>query len=299
MVALVLMGAGASFGSKDVIPYPPPLGNGDDGLFARLEEKFASIRSIPDNIKATFRKNFEEGMASFNKHSDGDVMSFQRSLAHYLAEFSPGERNEYRRLIRDLGVARIIYSTLNYDLLFELAAASLGLHTNYSRKPWAGHVRLLKPHGSSNFWPDIPLGTFRQVKFKNTKIDIAAPVRPVDQRDTLHRCQQEDSLSPAIALYAEGKPVKVCPDYVTDQQDQWRQVATNASQIFITGVRVNYTDAHLWDVLGMTKAKVVYFGLDGDREAFLDWKEHKRKKQAYFVPGYFSDAIDSMKRRLA
>jgi hypothetical protein len=299
MVALVLMGAGASFGSNDVQPYPPPLGNGDNGLFARLEERSALVGAIPDDIKATFRTNFEEGMARFDKHSDGNVMSFQRTLARYLAEFSPGKNNEYRRLIEGLGVARVVYSTLNYDLLFELAAASLGLSTQYARTPQASHIRLLKPHGSSNFWPQIPLGALRECQFHGNGVAIDAPVRPVDQRETLFRCQNEDSLSPAIAMYAEGKPVRVCPDYVTAQQEEWAKVAHSATQVFISGVRVNRTDTHLWDVLGKSKAKVVYFGLDGDREGFFDWKHAAKKKEAYFVNGYFSDAIDSMKRRLA
>lgn len=300
MVSLVLLGAGASYGSVDVAPYPPPLGNGPAGLFARLEEHSSLAQNLPEGLRHEFRENFERGMAKFYEYANGNIMAFQRDLAAYLARFTPGPANAYRTLIERLGVHRVVYSTLNYDLLFELSAASLGLNTHYGVATAPRHVRLLKPHGSCNFWPDIPVGMFQGCTFSGSRrADISAPVRPLDHLQTLRRCVEDDSFAPAIAMYAEGKAVKVCPDYVEAQQNQWSATAAKARHVFVSGVRVHQSDGHIWDVLAKSPASVTYFGLKWDRDEFLVWKEASGKRNAYFVEGDFSSAIRGMQSRLA
>lgn len=299
MVSLVLLGAGASYGSVDVAPYPPPLGNGPTGLFARLEEHSALARKLPEGLRQEFRDNFERGMNTFYEYADGNIMAFQRDLAAYLAQFTPGAANVYRTLIEALGVQRVVYSTLNYDLLFELSAASMGLTTQYGVVECRQQVRLLKPHGSCNLWPDIPVGMIRGLNcYHSGRADVSALVCALDQQQTVRRCVEDDSFSPAIAMYAEGKVVKVCPDYIDAQQLQWRATALRAKHIFVSGVRVHRSDGHIWDVLAKSQASVTYFGLKSDSDEFLVWKEESGKKNAYFVEGNFSSAIGGMKSRL-
>lgn len=299
MVSLVLMGAGASYGSLDVVPHPPPLGNGEAGLFARLEEHSAFARNIPEDIRQEFRGNFERGMALYYEYMNGNINAFQRNLATYLAQFTPGASNAYRTLIERLGIRRVVYSTLNYDLLFELSAASLGFDTQYGAEPVHRKVRLLKPHGSCNFWPCLPANMFRNCNFYGGRADISARVLPLNQEQTMRRCVEDDSLSPAIAMYAEGKAVKICPDFVEAQQKQWTVTAANARHIFVSGVRVHRADGHIWDVLAKSPANVTYFGLKWDSEEFRGWKEASGKKNAYFIESDFSSSIGFMRSRLA
>ena len=300
MVALILLGAGASFGSADVAPHAPPLGNGPHGLFARLHEKGGLASLLPDELKSAFKSDFEKGMASYYEHADGNIMGFQRQLAEYLATFVPGSKNLYRQMIERVGTKRAVYSTLNYDLLLEQAAASLGLTSTYSSAPHANSIRLLKPHGSSNFWPDIPIGMFRNLTVKRSGVaDVVAPVRPLNREETLLRCKQDDSFAPAIAMYAEGKQVKVCPDYVSNQQAQWIEVVKQAKRIFISGVRVHPSDAHIWGALGGSKASIFYFGLGADKSEFSAWKDKSNRRMAYFVEADFSNAVKTIVRQLA
>lgn len=299
MPALILVGAGASFGSGDVQPCRPPLGNGPDGLFARLEAAGGQAASLPIDLRRQFRTDFEKGMALLYEYVDGDIMRFQREMAAYLGAFSPGEANAYVRLIRTIGPRRAIYASLNYDLLFELAAASLGLKTYYSTEPPAKGVRLLKLHGSSNFWPDIPVGMIRNSTFaRNGRADIQAQIRPLTQAETLHRCRVEDSIAPAIAMYAEGKAVKISPDYVEWQQELWKTAARSASRIFVVGVRVHNADVHVWGELGKTRAPVTYFGQKWDKESYEQWAVDNRKRNAYFVEAGFEECIVSIGRRV-
>ena len=300
MVALVLLGAGASFGSNDVLPYPPPLGNGPQGLFARLAERGGLASLVPVDMKNTFTSDFEAGMAAYYEYADGDIMGFQRQLAEYLASFQPGSGNLYRQLIERVGPKRAIYSTLNYDLLIEQSAASLGLNSNYSKTLRQNCIRLLKPHGSSNFWPDIPLGMVRGLTVKRNGVaDVAAPVLPLSREKTLYRCVHDDSLAPAIAMYAEGKPVRVCPDYVAAQQAQWAELATDAKRIFVSGVRVHSSDTHIWGTLARSDASVFYYGLGADRIEFFKWKNQSKKSKAYYIEADFAAAVDQVARQLA
>ena len=58
MTRVVLLGAGASFGSVDASPSVPPFG---DKLFDALASRSGLAASLPDDLKATFRANFEAG----------------------------------------------------------------------------------------------------------------------------------------------------------------------------------------------------------------------------------------------
>ena len=299
MASVILLGAGASFGSGDVSPCAPPLGNGPDGLFTRLVAAGGEAANLPKTLSAHFRNDFEKGMAEFYEYSDGNIMRFQREMAAYLAKFNPGPANAYVRLIRAIGARRAIYASLNYDLLFELSAASLGLNTRYETEAMGSEIRLLKLHGSSNFWPDIPVGMLRNCTIKRSgRADVQAPIRPLNQEETLFRCENEDSLAPAIAMYAKGKAVKISPDYVEQQQAFWQTSVKDAKHVFIVGVRVNDADAHVWSELAKTKALVTYFGKPPDREAYEEWKITNGKKHAYFIEATFQQCIPIIQRRI-
>lgn len=294
MTVIVLLGAGASFGSIGVEPYPPPLGN---RLFSDLVKKNGAAAALPDYIKEIFNKNFEEGMAEYFKFSNGNIMSFQRELAEYLAYFTPTTSNVYIDLINNLCRSRVIYSSLNYDLLFEISAASLGLNIDYSSTYRKDGVRLLKIHGSSNFWPDIPTGSIRNCQiYGNGGADIQAPVKPLGRLDTLKKCRLEDSVAPAIAMFAVGKKVTISPDYVENQYNMWKQQVLSSSKIFIVGVRVHEVDEHIWSLLGKVKGSVTYFGFDGDKQEFDTWKKRWNKKNAYFYKNDFEKSVQIIKR---
>ncbi|EOD56738.1 hypothetical protein G113_02009 [Aeromonas molluscorum 848] len=238
-------------------------------------------------------------MEAYYEYTNGSIMSFQRELAEYLASFRPTAKNVYITLLRELASQRVIYSSLNYDLLFELSAASIGLFTNYSSEYKRGGVRLLKFHGSSNFWPDLPTGMIRNVHISGSgRADIQAQIKPLNQIDTLNKCRLEDSIAPAIAMFAVGKTVKVSPDYVEHQYDLWKTQVIKSSKIFIVGVRVHEIDEHIWSLLGQVKGKITYFGFEGDKGEFEQWKENHKKKNAYFLKSDFENAVSLIRRMI-
>lgn len=290
MAVIVLLGAGASFGSKNALPHTPPLGN---KLFDDLVARGGIAARLPEYIQNIFKSNFEAGMLEYYKMSNGNIMAFQRELAHYLAEFSPLSDNVYIKLITTLNRSRVIYSSLNYDLLFEISAGHCNLNTYYTSKHHSDGVRLLKIHGSSNFWPDIPTGTFVGCTFIGSgRADIQAPIRPLNQRQTIYKCLQEDSVAPAIAMFAPGKQVKISPDYVENQYGMWLNAVKKASKIFIVGVRVHEVDTHIWGELGKIQGSVHYFGFENDKREFAQWKQNSVKNNAFFHESDFENAVE-------
>jgi hypothetical protein len=304
VTAVVLLGAGASAGSVDarfagnIGPKAPPLGS---TLFDELECQGGIASVLPDSLKASFRDNFEVGMMHLFKDQPGDLMRFQRELAHYLALFTPGRESVYVKMLRHLRLNRVIYSSLNYDLLLELSAGLLGHRIAYNPVKQDRTVRLLKLHGSANFWPDTGSIILHNVSVVNYNIqgtDIEAPVKICDHNETLRRCTAESSLAPAIAMYAHGKSVRVSSDYVSQQQAWWAEEIGRASMIFVVGVRVNPADNHIWDALGQTHARMTYFGFEESRTAFTHWKMARTKRNAFFEVANFEQSISLMKKKL-
>ncbi|MDO6406248.1 hypothetical protein [Pantoea phytobeneficialis] len=290
---MVLLGAGASFGSGDVTPYPPPLGN---RLFEKLDGKGGVASKLPQDLKDKFINNFEEGMADYYVRYNQNIMSFQRELAGYLVSFTPGDNNHYKNLINSLNNKRVVYSSLNYDILFELSAFQLNHNITYHNKHEDGYIRLLKIHGSSNFWPDLGNTTFRNCEVYGGGIaDIDTLAEPVSQEESKRRAIFENSVAPAIAMYAEGKAIKVCPRYIQKQQQMWNETLTSTSKIFIIGVRVHQADVHIWKMIADSKAEVHYFGRQSDENEFNAWKNEYNRKNTFFWKLDFADAVNTIK----
>jgi hypothetical protein len=308
---LVLMGAGASFGSE---PYSkvrtPPLGK---NLFEELEKAGGIAASLPECIKEIFKADFELGMIEYQKYSDKEVgryirsggehgrreptmIKFQLQLAYYLARFLPSPFSIYLFLIRALGIKEVVYSSLNYDLLFEQCALNMGLGIRYDwNRKGATEVCLVKPHGSSNFWPDIGESQLSGILVANCPGDLLAPIYPIHRAETLRRCKEEDSLAPSMSVYAPGKEVRVSPYYVAQQQQRWKEALAQASHVFIVGTRVHKVDQHIWEPLASSSAQIHYFGLESDRNEFEEWKASARVRDARFVCSTFDQSVLQMR----
>ncbi|MGS1048444.1 hypothetical protein ACVCIC_06190 [Burkholderia glumae] len=288
---VVLLGAGASYGSGDVDPAPPPLGA---ELYPALEEIGGIFSDLPEDLKAEFRKDFEEGMGKYYEISGGNVSRFQRELAAYFAKFKIGKNNEYIKMLAKLGSSRYVYATLNYDLLLESAASALGMRAYYGLERNAKTVNLLKPHGSCNFWPDM-FGMFKNCTFAGGGLsDIEAPIKVLNTEETLHACATEDSIAPALAMYAKGKAVRVCPEFVLTQQKLFAKAVNDATVIYISGVRVVAGDTHIWQPISKSKAKVIYFGSNRSIAEFQAWVDSEKRGKAFFREAYFSECIDKI-----
>lgn len=293
MAMLVLFGAGASHGSEpEARNKTPPLGK---YLFPELCKLGGISSMLPADIKECFYRDFEEGMAVFNERMNIELQPFHRELSSYLADFTPSLNSYYVEMLKLLHGRNVVFSSLNYDMMLEEAAEKLGIKTNYGLDRILGAVRLIKPHGSINFWPEVPYQSFHNLKVSGFKTTVEAPVRPLTRGESKHRCVADTSFSPAISMYAKGKKVPVCPSYVAEHQSMFAHACRRASQIMIVGVRVVPEDIHIWKPILKSKAKITYFGSGEDQVELDAWGRNSGRKNIRFVEGFFDKAVSEVR----
>lgn len=147
-----LFGAGASFGSGNCIPHPPPLGT---QLFDILDARGGFVSTLSDEQKSKFRPRFEVGMAALYEESNMLGLALLREMGGYFAGFLPGHGNYYIELISHLKERRkpFTLATTNYDLLIEFVINAVGSKFNYVPHDAPDQIVLYKIHGSCNFLP--------------------------------------------------------------------------------------------------------------------------------------------------
>ncbi|MFJ2446769.1 hypothetical protein [Pseudomonas sp. NPDC087626] len=283
---LVLLGAGASFGSEPLRVSTPPLGN---DLFSRLFDLGGVASKVSPELKLLFEDSFELGMAEFYERHSDKMQVFHREMAAYLASFRPRYKSYYRVMIDSLKDKNVVFASLNYDLMFELAAGLCGRPITYNHNDTTSAIRLLKPHGSINFWPRIPPEQFVNCVFGGT-VSIDVPVKVLSLQETIVRCKVDTSLSPAISMYAKGKKNIVGPDFVMRQKTAFAEVCKSVDDILILGVRVVQDDTHIWDSISGSKARVTYFGGGNDGCEVSAWSA-QTGKYVNFVNGFFPSLL--------
>lgn len=265
-----------------------------DGVAATMDEGSAQV----------FRSDFEAGMEMFYRERPIEVPAFHREIAVYFAQFAPLAGNLYGRLLAALGGTRhrAIFASLNYDMLLEGAAYERGLLIAYRGFPVEPkNIPVLKIHGSCNFLPDLSgFAEFRgNVLIHNRNGDYGGPVRFArSPAEIVDFCQTQDSVAPAISMYAAGKRVLHCPDIVNEQQQAWLVAAEEASRIFVIGVRVHPVDTHVWEPLARASGPVYYVGLE--RDVFTLWGATNRlgSRKSYALASTFKEAMWAIPRVL-
>src|SRR4051812_10020572 len=130
MRILFILGAGASYGSVDCAPKPPPLG---PDLYDALCAHAPAFAVNTNDFSSIFKKNLEEGMDVFVLNGSGFTPFITKIMAAYFYGFNPGTNNLYIELIQKARASghQCIFATLNYDLLLERSAAQVGLGVTY------------------------------------------------------------------------------------------------------------------------------------------------------------------------
>ncbi len=294
MSTLFLFGAGASYGSLDCTPYPPPLGC---QLFNELANAGGIARTIHGELADLFQQDFEKGMDAFFDERNEDVSAFLRDMAKYFVQFKPGPNNLYKKLVSAIQGCKEepVFSTINYDLLIEIAVNQAGFAISYSGLPVPKNdFPVIKIHGSCNFLPKVEPRQIQGIKFKVPKTAgiLKAGVQAVTPRKVIEFCQREDSIAPAIAMYAGSKWVPYCGQFVEHQQKYWQHAVYQAKRIFIVGAGVHERDTHIWEPLAKSAAWLGYVGPKSSD--FYRWANSNNRVRVCCVGKTFEDAIPAI-----
>ncbi|WP_290580211.1 hypothetical protein [Ketobacter sp.] len=222
------------------------------------------------------------------------INPLQKELACYLSSFSVKPDNAYVRLFNKLRscLDRINIVTLNYDLLIEQSLTNHGFGIDYNAN--GGGINLLKPHGSSNFLPQLPKGLTIS---GNTMIGCGTyvegletkAVSTVDEVMTWCKDPRNSDLSPVLAMYAEGKRVVVNRNLITNTQKKYSEIISSSKLVVLVGIKYIQHDKHIWEPI--ENARPNLFIVDPYPNSTIDWIKDKSITGVTVVKKGFDEAI--------
>lgn len=293
MSSIFLFGAGASYGSGPCHPYSPPLGA---NLFPELKAAGGIAATLDDDFANAF-VDFEAGMDRFWEERNTDTTELLRDMARYFVQFEPLAGNSYLKLMTILGGTKkkAVMVTTNYDLMIEHAINKAGCFVTYGGFPVRKkNVPVLKIHGSCNFLPNVTPNQFDNISFDmghspNGSIIEVGVTPNASPREIIEFCDRENSVAPALAMYSPSKRVLYGKNFVDAQQQSWLHALSQASRIYVIGLRVHLVDGHIWGPLAKARAPIHYVGREPD--AFTAWADNANRKAAYVLANSFEDAL--------
>nr|WP_294793324.1 hypothetical protein [uncultured Mucilaginibacter sp.] len=298
-MTIFLFGAGASFGSGQVDPCPPPLGS---DLYSALKRIYpSSWGSFDSTLQYKFNTDFETGMAQLIDQTGHLIPGLMQQMAIFFSRFglSSYHDNLYKSLIKELKKRELlpatILSSLNYDCLCEIAGFHEGIKIDYFGNNDEQTAKIWKIHGSCNFklegidaTRNISFGT--GIKFDGGSIQILNPA------DVPKTYRGNTALYPSMCLYAKDKPLAIAEGLITSYQQDWSTMILNADKIFVIGVRPLSEDSHIWQPIANSKGSLYFVG---DQNEFENWiAVNRQSKTNEFLGKYWSESESAIYMKL-
>jgi hypothetical protein len=268
---VVLFGAGASYGSGQVIPRVPPLGNDLFEVLYRLYPN--SWGQIPEKFKTVFSDNFEEGMAEVIDNGYATIGNLMQSMGIFFSCFHLTEDcdNLYINFLKQLnstGILKdVLISTINYECLIEKAANLVGLPVSYFNNPNDNELSLWKIHGSCNF-KLVGIEATRGVIINSQNVSFDGNIKALNPGDVKKEFEGNTAFHPSMCLFAKDKPITIAPSIIRGKQEEWSKITEKAEVMCVIGVRPNTEDSHIWDAISDCEGKLLFIGNQNDFNAY-------------------------------
>ncbi len=298
MASVLLLGAGASFGSD---------GSGVPPLGAQLYDALCAFNpsgwgALPAEFAANFRADFEAAMRELGDAHPHSVPPLQRAMAAYFFKFAPSSANLYFELARRIGAARWpgAICTLNYERLLELSLSASALRPVVGSSTTPGStVELCLPHGCCHIFCDGARGAAGAVSFSGFGVTTDGPVVVVSNPQQHEQRITQDAFPPVMSYFEPSKRTTAGATFIAAQRTRWRELAAQADKIVAIGIRVRAHDDHIWAPIAQSRAEVVYCSGAAAGEEFRRWASQTRPQgQNVVLAGYFANEFSSICREL-
>jgi len=261
---VLLFGAGASRGCGGLGQNEPPTSK---QLYGVLRDKFPnSWGRLEVALHHSFERKFELGMEQMYE-THRDIFDYLKDLTVLMSTYRIGkfEDNLYYALISKYADKfvneEVVFATLNYDCLIELAA--LAWNPKMSISYWGNNqgLRLLKVHGSCNFLPAGISGQGKYLIEPGAKIDCGIDlVDPLEVRDRMAKMP----VPAAMSLYTRSKDTIIGEKIMNWIKTEFQAVVMSAQLVAIVGIQPpphdEILDEHIWAPLRKTRAKLLFVG---------------------------------------
>jgi hypothetical protein len=262
-----------------------------------------------------YREDFEKAFTELDlrrvpdrppgvRGADGlTALEAQTPLAVFFSQFRlDGSRKDlYSRLIRYLHNADLLkcclFSTLNYECLFEQAAQTVGLRVDYLLEAAAARLRptaadvwrgasntiyVAKLHGSCNFYTRNSqslralLSSATGVEVKISHADVWTPL-------------EERAASERLSIMTQTSPDRdnfLSPANMFQIRQLWELAIRQASLIVIIGVAPREYDTHILTPLSAARGTIAYIGGAKDGHSWLRCNPNVRPLGRTFENGF-------------
>lgn len=291
---VLVFGAGASFGSGEVKPKPPPM---TDGLFTVMQRLFPAVcRGLSQECVDLLLDDFEAGMRMVGEVNSHMLPPLQRSMASFFFGFYPGENNLYRRIARKvIGVEWSgAFVSFNYERLLEIALITEGLQPFVGQRPdGEKYVEICLPHGCCHIFCDSVRGAANVVSFAGFNVSthgqVSVVVNPVEFNSRI----RNDAFPPVMSYFELEKRTSSGVNFIEEQRKRYIDLISDAKTVIVIGLKVRQNDKHIWDAIAETKAKIVYCSGKVSGDEFANWANEKRAgKDNLIIRKYFDESFD-------
>ena len=296
----MLFGAGASFGSGQVVPKPPPM---TADILVALERLFPTAwGALPQDLRLLLRSDFEVGMKEVGEKNPHDLPPLQRSMASFFFGFVPGQDNLYRDLARRIkhNAWPGVLISLNYERLLELSLATEGVRPFIGSPPDSGpSIELCLPHGCCHIFCESVRGTARGISFSGSNVATRGPVKVITEPAAHAKRIREDAFPPVMSYFDPAKLTTSGVNFIEQQRARYDAIVRGARTVAIVGFKVRPHDTHLWEALAATNADIVYCSGESAGREFARWASNNREgKVSEVLYGYFDESFDDLCARL-
>lgn len=293
---VILLGAGASFGSGDVEPARPPL---TPELLDNLSHFAPDLWGrLPDSLAVVFRDDFERGMVELGDTRPDLLPPLQRAMAAFFFEFVPGRQNLYARLASRLGAAKapVALVTLNYERLVQLALGAAHIRVNYGpTSPEDAAVEVCVPHGVCHLFSDGVSGVSGSVDIAGSGVETGGIAVVIDDPGEFSRRVASDAFPPVMSYFNPEKSTTSGVNLILQHRRRFEELVEAAEQVAVIGVAVRPWDSHIWGPLARTHAKLTYCSGASAASEFVDWAEANRPgRKHHALATYFGEGFDDI-----
>lgn len=291
-----IFGAGASRGSGKTIPYNPPLGN---SLYDNLVSQKGCFSNLPNKLQEVFKhQGFEAGMSTIPNNSQ-IINPLQKEIACYLSKFQITPENAYVRLFNKVHrlMPKINIVTLNYDTLIEQAIARIGYPIDYNGSNKG--ITVLKPHGSSNFLPQINFNFSGNTMLGCQSFISGLPTNAVStNQEVIQWCNnpRNSDLSPVLSMYEKGKRVVINSELIDNIQNKYSAVVANTKLIVLIGIKYIEHDTHIWKALEDSRANLLI--INPEPQDTIDWLSKNKRNNVEILSLGFEDSVWEITKRV-
>jgi len=236
---LLILGAGASYGSEVNKSVAPPLAA---DLFDELLAFDPSLwRQVPDDIAGRFRADFEAGMLEFYGRFPHDTTKLQRSMAAFFYRFAPTSNSLYHRLSQNIKLTgwQGAIVTLNYERMLLLALCREGVHPVCNvENASSGQIEVCLLHGCCNIFCDAVEGAAGAVLMDARAVETNGNIICLDHPDAFWSRIRNDAFPQVMSYFEPSKFTTSGANFIEEQRHRLVELVSGASFIAIVGAQV-------------------------------------------------------------